>query len=360
MMDPPVPPARDGVRYVRLSDEGDMRRWDAFASAHPEGTPFHLSGWLKAISETYAMVPWLATLSDSAGKITALVPFFRLRRLLAGYRLVSLPFSDFCFPLGIGRASVDRLLTALILEPNLKAESIEIRGPLEMSAGFSPCHYYKRHILQLGSDPQEVWKSVDRRTIQYNIRKARREGVEIIEDNSSNGITEFFRLYVLTRKKHGIPHQPAGFFQAVVRNMANCSKISLLLAIYRSKTIAAGLFMSLNRKIYYKYNVSDPDFLVRTVPNHLLTWTAIERACLGGYEHFDFGRTAPDNSGLMRYKKMWGAEVHDLPYFYHPANAAAPSAMESGVLFRMAKGIWRCLPEPIISRLSPLVLQYLA
>ncbi len=274
--------------------------------------------------------------------------------------MVSLPFSDYCFPLGLGKTDVHRILIDILKEPELRAKFIEIRGPLEGPSDFAACPYYKRHFMRLSADPQEVLKGVDKRTIQYNIRKARREGVEIIEDNSRKGIGEFYRLYVLTRKKHGVPHQPLRFFQALSRNVMDCGQASLLLATYKSLVIAAGLFMKLNKTVYYKYNVSDPDFLAKTAPNHLLTWTAIERACVDGFESLDFGRTAPDNMGLMRYKKMWGAEVQDLPYFYHPASAASSTNAENGRIYKLTKGIWRHLPESIVSRLGPTIMKYLA
>ncbi|MGB7297135.1 MAG: GNAT family N-acetyltransferase [Candidatus Aminicenantales bacterium] len=348
------------IRYLRLSDEREMKRWDEFASAHPKATPFHLSGWLKTISETYAIDPWLVALEDANGKIAALTPFFRLKRLLGSRRLVCLPFSDYCFPLGLEEAHVDQLLLEIIREPNLRAKSIEIRGPIESPSGFSACSYYKRHLLRLNGDPQEVLKGVDKRTIKYNIRKARKEGVEIIEENSTKGIDDFFRLYVLTRKKHGVPHQPVEFFRALARNIIDHGHASLLFASQKSLIIAAGLFLRLNKVVYYKYNVSDPYFLTKTAPNHLLTWTAIERACLDGFEYLDFGRTAPDNAGLMRHKQMWGAGIHDLPYFYHPPSSIKSTNVESGIFYKLTTRIWRRLPEPMAAKLGPVIMKYLA
>ena len=343
----------------RLDNNDEMLRWDGFIDAHPAGTPLHLSGWVKTISQTYSIDPWLFVSEDAGGSITALAPFFRFRLPFGGFRLVSLPFSDYCVPLGLDKVHVSLLLQQILEEQGHNAKSIEIRGLLEDSLGFVAYPYYKRHILRLRPDPQEILKGVDKRTVQYNIRKARREGVTIIEDNSRTGIGEFFRLYILTRKKHGVPHQPNQFFLALGQNMIDKGRASILLAVHKSRVIAAGLFMKHKKTLYYKYNVSDPTSLVKIVPNHLLTWTAIERACLERFETLDFGRTAPDNAGLMRYKQMWGAEVQDLPYFYYPASAASPSNAESGRLYRLAKGIWRHLPEFVVSRVGPTVMKYL-
>jgi len=113
----------------RLDDDDEMLRWDAFIDAHPEGTPLHRSGWLKTISRTYAIDPWLFVSEDAAGAITALAPFFRLKRPLYGYRLVSLPFSDFCGPLGLERTDVRQLLQK-VLERASARSSISRSGVL--------------------------------------------------------------------------------------------------------------------------------------------------------------------------------------------------------------------------------------
>jgi serine/alanine adding enzyme len=314
------------LTQLGLYDESDSARWDAFVNSHADGTPFHLTGWLRTLAEAYNFRPLLFASLDKTGMITALAPFIKQKPLIGRYRLVSLPFTDYCFPLGLEKSNITELLKGIIEEPALRAKYVEIRGRFPEPGAFIPVPYYMRHLLRLHSDPQQVLKGIDRRTIVYNIRRARQAGVEIIEDNSQNGISEFFRLNVLTRKKHGIPHQPREFFQAFARNLIDAGQAFILLASRRTHFIAAGVFLRHGKTVYYKYNASDPEILAKVSANHLLTWAAIERGCLEGYEIFDFGRTAPDNRGLMRYKRMWGAEQQELPYFY----SHRPSALRSG------------------------------
>ena len=343
----------------RLDSAHDMTRWDAFIDAHPKGTPLHRSGWLKTISEAYTLDPWLFVLEDSSMKVKALVPFFKMRHLFKGNRLVSLPFSDYCVPLGLNESSVLDMLQRILEMSDLDVKGIEIRGYLNNAPGFISYPYYKHHILRLHPDPQEVLKQVDKRTIQYSIRKATREGVALIEDRTQKGMEEFFKLYILTRKKHGIPSHPKAFFLALERNIVEKGQASVLLAVHDSRVVAAGIFMNHRRTVYYKYNVSDPARSVKVVPNHLLTWTAIERGCHRGYEILDFGRTAPDNAGLMRYKNMWGTEVEDLPYICYPASTRPSLSTENGTLYWLAKHIWRHLPESLASKVGPTAMKYL-
>lgn len=341
----------------RLDNAEEMLRWDAFVDSHAEGSPFHLSAWLKTISQAYDIVPYLYVSQSETNSIRAVAPFFLMKGFLGSRRLFSLPFSDFCYPLGVEKGNIQKLLQWILEEQLDKLKYIEIRGPLEDVAGFVAHPYYKRHFLRLDPDPQKVLGRVDKRTIQYNIRKARREGVQIIEDNTPKGTEEFYKLHLLTRKKHGIPHQPKRFFLSLWQNMIEKDQAFILLAAHESHIVAAGLFMKHKRKIYYKYNVSNPAYLVKFVPNHLLTWTAIEKACLAGYDILDFGRTAPDNAGLMRYKHMWGAEDLDLPYYYFPGSAFFSSRNENGFIYRLATSIWRYLPEPIASKIGPKIMK---
>ena len=78
-----------------------------------------------------------------------------------------------------------------------------------------------------------------------------------------------------------------------------------------------------------------------------------------GYRSIDFGRTSPDNKGLMRYKEMWGTETIDFPYFYYPQVSGASSTEESGLLYRMITGVWRSLPDPIIEKIGPMIYKHM-
>jgi serine/alanine adding enzyme len=330
-----------------------MSQWDDFVNSHPKGSPFHLSGWIKTIHETYSFEPLLYVCKNEGGNISGVLPFFFIRSVFTGTRIVSLPFSDYCGPLCTDEEEENDLLERIIKERKNGIRYVEIRGILSNNCGFIEHNYYKRHILQLFPDPPKVLKKIDKRTIQYSIRKAQRSGVEVREENNQQGMEEFQRLNKLTRMKHGVPSQPSKFFKSLLENMVLGGNASILVALYDSKVIAAGFFLKCKETFYYKYNASDPDYLSKVTPNHMLTWHAIEMACLQGYHFFDFGRTSPDNEGLMRYKEMWGAQPMDLQYYYFPEIRGAASTEEKGLPYRILTKIWRSLPEVIVEVIGP-------
>jgi len=341
-----------------LNNESEMRAWDAFVESHPQGTPFHLSTWIRVIYETYSYDPILYVYKNGERKMSGIFPCFILRGIVGGVRIVSIPFSDYGGPLFNVQDEENEVLSEILRGNHYRLKCLEIRSPLTAGKQLVCYNYYKRHLINLSLGPDELKKNIDKRTVLYSIRKAERSKVMIKEENTRWGMKEFYRLNSLTRKKHGIPCQPLLFLDKIYEHMVLKGIASILLAIYDSKAVAAGVFLKLRKTVYYKYNASDPFFLPKVTPNHLLTWAAVEKACAEGYHYFDFGRTSPDNEGLMRYKKMWGAEQKDLPYYYYPRLSGATSRKEKGLPYRLFTNLWRRLPEGTIEIIGPRLFRF--
>ena len=63
-----------------------------------------------------------------------------------------------------------------------------------------------------------------------------------------------------------------------------------------------------------KYGASDGKFLGHR-PNNLVLWEAIRCYQQQGYENLGLGRTEPDNLGLLRFKRLWGAKESMIRYY---------------------------------------------
>jgi lipid II:glycine glycyltransferase (peptidoglycan interpeptide bridge formation enzyme) len=346
------------VTQFSLYNESEMKQWDKFVESHPNGSPYHLSCWLQTIYKTYSFKPLLYVFKTENNTISAVFPCFLIKNSMMRARIVSLPFSDYCGPLCTGEGREIELISQ-IMESN-KDKNIEIRCSVADGCGLTCHNYYKRHILELVSDPEELKTKIDKRTIQYSIRKAKKNGVEVRPENNERGLEEFYRLNMVTRKKHGVPSQPRRFFANLLEHMVAAGHAEILISYYDSKAVASSVFFKFKDTVHYKYNATDPAYVSKVTPNHLLTWHAIEKACLDGYRFLDFGRTSPENEGLMRYKAMWGGEPSDLPYFYHPAPKGAASQKESGLSYRIMTSTWRRLPDSLIELLGPMIYKRMA
>jgi len=348
------------MQTFSLYNESQMKQWDEFVESHPDGTPYHLSCWLRTIHETYSFKPLLYVVKKDDGSIFGILPFFLVKSWVTGRRLVSLPFSDYGGPLFLDKGEEAQLLKNIIHEHGKSVKYIEIRSKLTEGSDFIAYNYYKRHVLYLDISLSVLRKNIDKRTIQYSIRKAEKKGIEIKKENSPMGMNAFYRLNMLTRKKHGVPCQPRKFFEKLLENVISKGHGFILLAFYDSKAVASSLFLMCNNTIHYKYNASDPDYMKKISPNHSLTYQAIREGCERGFTGFDFGRTSRDNLGLMRYKNMWGSKVFDIPHYYYPQIKGASSTEESSGLYRGMTHSWRLLPSPIIEKIGPLIYKHTA
>lgn len=337
-----------------------MARWDDYVLAHPNGTPFHLSSWLATIYQAYNFEPLLFVKKDNSNMIIGIFPCFLIKSIINGKRIVSIPFSDYGGPLCSSGSNNDEFLSVVIDMYEKRIKYFEIRCPIAPDSCTS-CHdYYKRHILELSNNPNEVKQRINKRTILYSIRKAKKSGVVINEENTKYGIMQFYRLNEMTRTKHGVPAQPEKYFHSFFQNMVTKKLAYIYLAAVHNKVIAASIFISFKDTIHYKYNASDPEYLTTKKPNHLLTWHAIKNACLAGYRYVDFGRTSPDNMGLMRYKEMWGARSACCQYHYYPQVMGMTSMQENKLSYQILTKAWRLLPPFVTRKISNNLYKHMA
>jgi CelD/BcsL family acetyltransferase involved in cellulose biosynthesis len=348
------------ITFEKIDSFDDRRLdlWDSYVDAHPQGTPFHGMGWLKAIGRTYDFKPFFCIWRNQEA-ILGVFPFFEVKGVFSEKRLISLPFSDYGGALFSDDGGLKRDLRKDIEEIKKSAKMIEVRGAGCDEPCFLKFNYYKSHVLTLEYTIEDLKKIIDKRTIQYSIRKAEKVGVEVRENNDQDGIDQFYHLNVLTRKKHGVPCQPKKFFENLLNYVVKAGRGFLVLAYYQKKPVGGGLFLTHGKTIHYKYNASDPDITGKVTPNHALTWHAISKGCKEGFQSLNFGRTAPDNTGLMRYKSMWGSVESDLPYYYYPAIKGAATEKENTISYKILTKVWRNLPYCAVESLSNKIYNYL-
>lgn len=79
-----------------------------------------------------------------------------------------------------------------------------------------------------------------------------------------------------------------------------------------------------------------------------------------GIKYLDLGRTSPDNEGLMRFKRHWGAEEFDLPYYYYPEIKAVSSLKQSSLKYKIATSILKRTPTKVLELLGNNFYKYFA
>lgn len=309
---------------------------------------YYSQAWLDLVATLYgySVIPLIAT--NISGHITGFLPLCFMQSPLTGWRLVALPFSDYCPLLAVDECSANYLIDqAIRLAQQQKVRYLELRaGVNEVLAKRTDLvegNLYARWLLPLATDPDAVWSGL-RKPIQHQIKKSRKLGVQVRIAQRREEMAHYYRLHLQTRcKKHGMPAQPQAFFCNLWDIFAAQGTIQLLLAEYQGNVIAGMILVASGTTVRYAYGASDERYLY-LAPNNLLLWTAIAWGCSHGYQTLDLGRTACDNEGLMEFKRRWGAIEEPLPYYYYPRTAGLASTPEHSGKFRLLASCWRKLP----------------
>ena len=300
-------------------------RWKTLLEWHPDASVFHRLEWLQALKSSYGYTPFALTTSGPGAPLMDGLPVCEIKSPLTGRRLVSVPFSDHCQPL----VTDPRTVTAFIrtLTESVKSNRqkyFEIRA-INYSAsenhGLGISHTYHLHRLDLRPPLESLLKKFDKSSVQRKIRRAERESLRYEEGSSEKLLNCFYKLMIMTRRRHGLPPQPLKWFQALIASLGSALKIRV--AFKNDAAIASILTITYKKTMVYKYGCSDLRHS-NLGGNTLVFWHAIQDAKALGLEELDMGRSDLENHGLAVFKENWGAQRSSLNYWRYPAQTAKP------------------------------------
>jgi hypothetical protein len=337
-------------------------RWTKFVDAHPRSSVFHTAGWLEALRRTYDYEPIAFTTSPSDAGLQSAVVFCRVDSWLTGRRLVSLPFSDHCNPLVRGQADLDSLISALQYRLSQGGfRYAEMRSTESLDTITLPpqsIYSYCFHHIDLRPDLDALFRSCHKNSTQKKIHRAQHEGLTYEDGRSEFLLDSFYRLLLLTRRRHGVPPQPKRWFRCLIDCLGGALKIRG--AFKDAQPIAAILTLRHKDTLVYKYGCSDAQFH-RLGGMHLLFWRSIEEAKRDGLCVFDLGRSEWSQAGLIAFKDRWGATRSGLRY--SRLSDAAPSLStvmpaSNDWKKRIAKGLFQHLPDRVLCSAGALLYRH--
>jgi len=351
----------DEVKIINpLSDV----RWDSFVQNHPHGTIYHHSSWMTVIDRTYDHVrPLCFAIEDEQRNIRAAIPCFIVKSKLTGTRIVSLPFSSYCDPLVGDKKDFVILLDGIIQEAeNISASYYELRAfrnqDLIKDDRLKPHNYHKIHVLDIKEGFEKVKRAFHKGSIVPTVRKASKSGVTVRQGCSEQDLKQFYFIHATTRRRQGFPIQPYKFFRNMWEILYPQGYFILLLGQLNKRSIAGVILFKFKDTVSFEHGASIPKYLA-VRPNHLLLWTAIEMACAEGYHYFDFGKTPPENKGLLDFKSRWGANMYDLPYFYYPQIKGTMSLEQNDLKYKIIRSIASHMPLPLAKAVGKIAYRHL-
>jgi Acetyltransferase (GNAT) domain len=304
---------------VNVVDSTSDPDWDGLVASHPGSSFFHSAAWARVLCRTYGHKPISLLLSKNAEPV-AVVPLLEVSSPFTGRRGVCLPFTDLCDPLffrGCDPIIVTRLLCELAR--NRKWTHFEIRGGSTCAPRATPSVTFYGHTLDLRSGPEALFAGFAG-SVRRAIRKASRCDLDVRISRSEEGILEFYRLHSRTRRRHGLPPQPESFFLNLHNEIIKPGSGFVVLAGSGSTSIAAAVFLHMEKKAVYKFGASDERHQ-NLRGNNLVMWEAIQFLAHNGFETLHLGRTSRENDGLRRFKLAWGTTEEPLEYVRFGAKA---------------------------------------
>src|SRR5258708_3009471 len=294
-------------------------RWVSLLKRHGKASVFHTPDWLRATRCTYTYEPIAFTTSQPTSELENGIVVCDVKSWLTGRRLVSVPFSDHCEPLCDSVEDLNLLICHL---QNVLAlgnwEYIEVR-PIDVNSGrtcaengFASRQSYFLHILNLRPNLDQIFRILDRDSVQRRIQRADRSGLVERCGIYNELLKDFYSIFVITRRRHGLPPSPYAWFANLIQCLGNALEIRV--AYKQDPPVAAILLLRFRDVVYYKYGCSDVRFKNLGAMPWLL-WRAISSAKLNGVREFDLGRAEVNDTGLVTFKNHWVPNPQPLVYW---------------------------------------------
>lgn len=335
---------------VHQIDPTKDARWTVLVQRHPQASVFHTVGWLQALRHTYGYETVAFTTSPPSGDLQNGLVFCHVNSWLTGHRLVSLPFSDHCEPLCDSAEELSFLVRYLQSATERQGwKYLEMRPIDEDFAQnhekgrFAVASKYFFHSMSLCPDLNQLFRGLDKDSVQRRIGRAERAGLEEKCGRSEELLKAFYSLFIATRSRHHLPPTPYIWFQNLIKYLGDALEIRL--ASKEGIPVSSILTLRFKDTLYYKYGCSDVRFNSLGATPWLL-WRAIAAAKPDGATLFDLGRTEEDNSGLLAFKNHWDPRPRQLLYWRYPETPFldAPGRWKT----RVAKGAFSVMPLGVL------------
>jgi hypothetical protein len=331
--------------------------WNEYARAR--GTFYHLPQWLECLRDIYRLrVECYSARMDD--RLVGLLAVAEVPALLGPRRYVSLPFSYAAGPLAGDAVIADGLAAALrerAQDRRIHRVEIKSRGGFPPAPGFHRTSHYSTFEISTEGGEAGVWGRLHPGSTQRSIRKGQKAGLVVRQGETTADWAIMAGLEERTALSHGLPSPPRRFFTKGCVRLQQAGLAGVYLAFTKSGEPAAAITVWKGpRSWIYGFGASDPAHLEHR-PNHVLIWAAIQDAIAAGCS-FDLGRVAPEQEGLLEFKRRWGGQALALAYDYWPEPGGLNVAARDRGALATAASLWSRLPVSI-ARLGSGLYRYL-
>ncbi len=341
----PLLEAPVGVREADLRDRAEAVRIDAFVRVHEEGTPFHLSGWSRAVEAGCRQRARYLLAERANGQIAGVLPLTEIRSALFGRALVSTGFG-----VGggvLGEAAEPLASEAWALAQRLGCPSVELRGGVAPDGWAVDDVTYLGFSRALAVDDEAELTAIPRKQ-RAEVRRALGSEMEVVIGTDAAALAEHYRVYAASVRNLGTPVFPAALLRAAAAELD-----ADVLTVRHQGTAVASVLSIYQGGTVHPYWGGGTAAARGLRANDLMYFTLMRHARQRGCTRFDFGRSKA-GTGAAAFKKNWGFAPEPLRYSRRssgPAREVNPLDPKYALMVRT----WKRLPLPIASALGPLI-----
>jgi FemAB-related protein (PEP-CTERM system-associated) len=325
--------------------------WDAFVTQAAGGTACHWAGWRDVLERVFGHECQYLAARTAGGTLAGVLPLVRVRSVLFGHYLVSMPYLNYGGPLGTDDAIRLLATRAAALAAADRVKRFEMRSRIALPLDLSVSHRKITVVLDLSGDPDVVFKGFDAK-LRSQIRRPAKEGVETRFGRDQ--VEPFYRVFAQHMRDLGTPVMPRTYFEAIAETFGDEAWFA---CAWLGKTpVACGAGFRWGDEVEITW-ASALRAHSRIAPNMALYWAFIERAAREGARVFNFGRCTP-GSATHRFKRQWGARDEAL-WWYGASRSGADDATPSPTdgAFSWGPRLWRHLPERVATALGPRIVR---
>jgi FemAB-related protein (PEP-CTERM system-associated) len=332
---------------VRPYREADREAWDAFVTAQPTGTFFHLIGWREIIERVFRHRTHYLV-AESAGTIVGVLPLAEVKTRLFGHAVTSLPFCVYGGCVADDPAVVGALHQAAAgYARGTGASHLELRNTVAREPAWPRQDLYVTFRKEILPEVEANMLAIPRKQ-RAMVRKGIKAGLRSEIDAT---VDRFFDLYADNVHRHGTPALSKRYFSELKRVFGD--RCECLTVVTAEGTPVSGVLSFYFRDEVLPYYAGDYTSARDLAANDFKYWELMRLACERGCRIFDYGRSK-QGTGSFDFKKNWGFEPTPLHYEYQLFKTdRIPENNPLNPKYQLMIRTWRRLPRAVVNALGP-------
>lgn len=339
---------------LRVADlTKDAAAIDLFVRAHEGATPFHLSGWSRAVARGCGQTSHYL-LAEKAGALVGVLPLTVVHSPLFGRALVSSAFAVGGGVLADDASVAEALIAeAVAMAGRLTCPTVELRGgAMPAREGWHhDSHTYLGFVRDLAADDENELLTIPRKQ-RAEVRRALGFDLKVEVGTGEADRTAHYAVYSESVRNLGTPVFPRTLFDAVLDEFEGEADI---LTIRHNDTAIASVLSLYWRGTVMPYWGGGTAQARGWRANDLMYYALMNHARRRGCTRFDFGRSKA-GTGPAAFKHNWGFAGEPLAYATYAGSGEAPRDINPlSPKYRLQVALWQKLPLVLANRIGPMI-----